>query len=98
MLVSIVGGIALATLLLYIKEDKLKKEDWKRLAMHLPWGLMAAALFIPDRLVGFTAFWGMLGYEGFNDLRKGDKSYKDVLGIVWGFLLGAFALWGLRLL
>lgn len=76
----------------------MKKDDWKRLLIHLPWGVMAAALFIPNALLGFTAFWGMLGYEAFNDWRKGDKSYKDVLGIVWGFLLGAFVAWGLGLL
>ena len=75
----------------------MKKDDWLRLAMHLPWGLMAAVLFIYSELLGITAFWGMIGYEGFNDWRKGDKSYKDVLGIVWGFLIGAFAIWGLGL-
>ena len=76
----------------------MKRDDWVRLAIHLPWGLIAAVLFIPDRLLGFTAFWGMLVYEGFNDWRKGDKSYKDILGITWGFLLGAFAIWMLGLL
>ena len=70
------------------------KEEWVRLLMHLPWGLIGAALLIPDVRIGISATVFMLVYEGFNDWRKKDASYKDVLGIVWGFLIGSFLVWG----
>ena len=73
------------------------KEDWVRLAIHLPWGLMGASLLLYDARVGIFATVGMLTYEAFNDWRKKDASYKDVLGIVWGFLAGSFVIWGLGL-
>lgn len=73
------------------------KEDWVRLGMHLPWGLVGASLFISDRATGIAAILLMVAYEAFNDWRKHDSSYKDVLGIVWGFLLGSYIIWGLRL-
>ena len=69
------------------------KEDWVRLGMHLPWGLMGAALLLYDPSVGIFATLLMCIYEGFNDWRKKDASYKDVLGIVWGFLIGSFIVW-----
>lgn len=73
------------------------KEDWIRLWTHLPWGMMGAALLVYDVRVGIFATLLMCIYEGFNDWRKHDASYKDVLGIVWGFLLGSFIIWGLGL-
>lgn len=92
-IVGVVGGIALAALLLYIKENKgLKKEDWIRLAMHLPWGLMAVGLFLVHPVLGATACFMELGYEFANDWRKRDNSYRDILGIVDGILLGGYIL------
>jgi len=38
--------------------------------------------------IGYLSCFSMLAYEAFNDWRKHDSSYKDVLGIVWGFLIG----------
>ena len=73
------------------------KEDWVRLALHLPWGLMGAALLIPSVWIGISATTFMLAYEAFNDWRKRDASYKDVLGIVWGFLIGSQIIWRLKL-
>lgn len=74
------------------------RDDWERLGLHFPWGMLAGwPLFWPV----FWPNWGCLilgataatlslfiitGYEAFNDWRKGDHSYKDVLGIAWGFL------------
>ena len=71
------------------------KEDWVRLALHLPWGLIGAFIqaWRPD--FGITAIALMIGYEAFNDWRKEDASYKDVLGIVWGYLIGSAILWRL---
>ena len=86
----------------------MKRDDWERLLLHLPWGLLGAfplcwwliaiktravpALILPILLLGivasFTAVWLMIAYEVVNDWRKVDHSYKDVLGIVWGYLLG----------
>ena len=76
----------------------MKKEDWLRLTMHLPWGLMAAALFVLHPAFGVTAFFGTLSYEAFNDARKKDNSYRDVLGIVWGWFLGGFILLALQVI
>ena len=76
----------------------MSKEEWIRLAMHIPWGILAVFLFIPHPLLGFTACLGTLVYEAFNDWRKHDESYQDVLGIVWGFFIGGYAIWGLGLL
>lgn len=73
------------------------KTDWIRLGMHLPWGIIGASLCIPDRAIGITATGLMISYEGFNDWRKKDNSYKDILGIVWGFLMGAYAFWAMGL-
>lgn len=74
------------------------KEDWKRCLIHIPWGLLASGLIILHPLVGISVFAGEIGYEAFNDWRKKDHSYKDVLGIVWGFLIGSYALMIWRLI
>lgn len=71
------------------------REDWMRLGIHLPWGLLAAILLIPHIAIGITALASEFIYEIMNDWRKGDSSYRDALGITWGFLIGAFTLWGL---
>ena len=70
----------------------MKKEDWFRLWIHVPWGILAVGLFIVNPLLGFTACMGTLIYEAFDDWRKQDYSYKDVLGLVWGFIIGGYAL------
>ncbi len=68
------------------------KEDWIRLFLHLPWGLLGVWLITVDTAIGIMATSGMFIYEAFNDWRKHDESYKDVLGIVWGILLGGIIL------
>ena len=68
------------------------REDWKRLLMHIPWGLLAVILFLYHPLLGATACLSTFIYEAFNDWRKHDESYKDVLGIVWGILIGGYAI------
>ena len=70
----------------------MKKTDWLRLWLHVPWGLLAVGLFIFNPLLGATACLMELGYEVMNDLGKGDKSYRDILGIVWGILIGGYIL------
>lgn len=75
----------------------MNKEDWVRLLIHIPWGMAAGFLFLADPLLGATAFMGTLAYEAFNDWRKGDASYKDVLGIVWGFLIAGYCVWGIKI-
>ena len=66
--------------------------------MHVPWGMLAVGLFLYDPLLGLTACFIEVAYEGFNDWRKKDKSYKDVVGIAWGILIGGYILLILRLL
>ena len=68
------------------------REDWRRLWMHVPWGLLAVGLFLYHPVLGATACFMELGYELMNDWRKGDSSYKDVIGICWGVLIGGYAL------
>ncbi|MBA7568816.1 hypothetical protein ES708_10551 [subsurface metagenome] len=68
------------------------KEDWIRCLMHIPWGLLAVGLFVFHPLLGATACFAELAYEAFNDWRKGDESYKDVVGIAWGILIGGYTL------
>lgn len=43
-------------------------------------------------VVGSLFFLGALIYEAFNDFRKVDHSYKDVIGIVWGYGIIGIAL------
>ena len=76
----------------------MSKEDWVRLWIHVPWGLLGIALVYglkPFGLdgVGYLSVVLMIAYEAFNNWRKKDESYKDVLGIVWGVLLGGVGIW-----
>jgi hypothetical protein len=75
----------------------MNREDWIRCLQHIPWGLLAVGLFLYHPLLGAAACFMELGYEAFNDWRKADNSYKDVLGIVWGILLGGYILLALKL-
>ena len=82
------------------------KNDWERLWMHTPWGGLGAWMtfgcplpfLIPINptlvsiVIGSLFFLGALGYEAFNDWRKVDHSYKDVIGIVWGYGIVGIAL------
>jgi hypothetical protein len=70
------------------------REDWFRLWLHAPWGLLGALLyFAVDKGFGALAIGLMIAYEAFNDWRKKDESYKDVLGIVWGVLIAGIVKW-----
>lgn len=73
-------------------------KDWARLWQHVPWGVLAVGLFLYHPLLGVVACAGELAYEGFNDWRKQDNSYKDVLGIVWGILIGGYSLLALKVI
>ena len=74
----------------------MSKSDWVRLWMHVPWGILAVGLFLYHPLLGATVCLGELAYEGFNDWRKKDSSYRDVIGIIWGELIGGYILLGLK--
>lgn len=63
----------------------MSKDDWLRLGMHFPIGGIAAWVATQNTAIGLTILFSTLIYEAFNDWRKKDASYKDVLGIVWGF-------------
>jgi len=67
------------------------KKDWHRALMHLPVGAVAGLLTLVHPSGGIALFSGELVYELFNDWRKKDSSYKDVLGIVWGYGLALTA-------
>jgi len=64
------------------------KHNWSRVLLHFPWGLIAAIIYLGvGAPAGITALVGSCIYEGFNDWRKKDQSYWDVLGIIWGFTI-----------
>ena len=72
----------------------MKKDDWIRLWLHVPWGLLGVFLyFVIDQVFGVLVITLMVVYEAFNDWRKKDVSYKDVLGICWGVLIGGIVRW-----
>ena len=75
----------------------MSKADWHRLFIHLPWGMLAVGLFLYHPLLGATACFMELGYEFINDWREHDKSFKDVIGIVWGILIGGYTLFALKI-
>ena len=66
--------------------------------MHIPWGLLAVGLFLYHPFLGVTACFMELGYEFMNDWRKHDQSFKDIIGIVWGILLGGYGLLLLKII
>ena len=74
------------------------REEWARLWMHVPWGMLAVGLFVYHPLLGVVACFSELAYEAFNDWRKHDESYKDVVGSTWGILIGGYILLALKLL
>lgn len=71
------------------------KADWIRAAEHTPHGV--AVVFImayiqPQELgiaIGVMAGLSFLFYQIMQDWRKGDKSFKDVVGFVAGIFIGA---------
>ena len=78
-----------------------------RAVMHIPVGLGVVAIICLPILLGFPSslsfafivlglFAGLsfLVYEVLQDWRKGDKSFKDVIGFVEGLFLGAFMVIG----
>lgn len=67
-------------------------ENWKRWLMHLPVGAVPAAITAFNPLMGTVLFVATIVYEAFNDWRKCDSSYKDVLGIVYGYSIVAVAI------
>ena len=74
------------------------REDWRRLWMHVPWGMLAVGLFLYHPVLGATACFMEMGYEFINDMGKKDSSYRDVIGIVWGILIGGYILLALKML
>lgn len=74
------------------------REDWLRLWIHFPIGAIAALVQTRSTVTGLTMLVTTLVYEAFNDWRKHDESYKDVLGIVWGYSIVSIALVALEVL
>lgn len=75
------------------------KEEWVRLLIHLPHGAIAGWIIfgcplpslipieptLPLAIAGCCAFLGFIFRQIIQDWRKKDNSWKDVIGIVWGF-------------
>ena len=64
----------------------LTKKEWFRFWLHFPIGVLCGLLLIwfVTVYLGIILSIAFLVYEIMNDWRKGDKSYKDVVGFVWG--------------
>lgn len=58
--------------------------------------LIPMNITVASVVIGSLFFFGALIYEAFNDWRKQDLSYKDVLGIVWGYGIVGMAMIMLR--
>ena len=60
---------------------------WKRLILHIPWGVAGALLCYVGPVFGviFSVFF--LAYEMMQAWRIRDMGYKDVLGFPVGFAL-----------
>lgn len=76
--------------------------DWLRLLWHIPVGMLGVAImgwavlyktvFIVNIVVGVVFLASFLVYEIMQDWRKGDKSFKDVIGAVVGIAIGGIIL------
>lgn len=62
--------------------------DWKSLWIHVPGGLLGAALLWLNGPMGVTFNLGFLAYEFAQDWRIVDHGFKDILGHVVGLGIG----------
>jgi RsiW-degrading membrane proteinase PrsW (M82 family) len=87
--------------LLLLPPQGLTKEEWIRLLVHLPQGMVAAwwvfgfaipflapiELSLRSVLAGFALLFVFIAYQFIQEWRKKDGSWRDVVGICWGFVL-----------
>lgn len=74
------------------RQGKWSGQDWKRFWMHFPVGTACAwAILSPLKddwritVAGVVFTFIFIVYEAFEDWRIGDLSFKDILGLAWGF-------------
>jgi len=66
--------------------------DFLRFWLHFPIGAGGACLVFLEPTVGIIFNLYFIVYEAFNDWRKKDQSYKDIIGAVAGYAAGS-AIW-----
>ena len=64
----------------------------KRFWIHMPVGVLNAAVYALNPLIGLGATVGFLGYEYIQEWRKNDNSHKDVIGWLWWLYVGVVIL------
>ena len=77
-----------------------RSKDFRRAAIHFPVGIIDAVIFqFIGQFAGVTfGFLFVFGYEALEDWRIQDRSYKDVLGFLWGLAIGLIVITILRTL
>lgn len=71
----------------------MSKSDMIRAALHFPVGIYTAWLGTFNPVVCLVFGLGFLFYEGIEDWRIKDRSYKDVFGYLIGIGVGSFLFW-----
>jgi RsiW-degrading membrane proteinase PrsW (M82 family) len=86
---------------LLLPPQGLTKEEWLRLLIHLPHGIIAAWwLFgfpipflssikpsLESVIAGFVLLFIFIAYQFIQEWREKDGSWRDVVGICWGFVV-----------
>ncbi len=71
---------------------KMTEADWKRVVLHIPVGMLGVLFILNCLPVGIVFCLSTWLYEVMDDWRSKDKSFKDVLGICWGYGLGGLVI------
>lgn len=75
------------------RKGKWTKQDWLRLWMHFPVGVINIFAFYVGVEYGATFFILFIVYELWEDFRIKDLAHKDILGFMWGFVCGLIGLY-----
>ena len=76
----------------------LSKDEWKRVLMHIPVGIVTIALgYFISQWVGVLFGFGFLVYEAIELLELGNGSWKDIKGWLWGLGLTGLVIKALEL-
>ena len=69
------------------------KDEIERFFLHVPVGVLAAVLTLWDAPLGLGFSGAFLFYEGIQDWKKDDWSYKDVFGFMAAYGVTGLLLW-----
>ena len=74
------------------RRGKWTGQDFLRLWMHFPVGVICAWLVFAHPMAGLVAALGFMFYEVLEDWRIKDLSFKDMLGFLIGFISASLLL------